>query len=244
MIKIDDQELDTGTREEVNIKLESSKQNAKGEDQVGKLSKIDISILESYRDPVLYLIFEKKQVKNLFLFIKYGNDLLRTKVKEPHKIIDSFLTRFIVWTTLCTILPCVGVLLLPRDIEPANYLKIGAVLVFICIQVARTGHFLSDNYPEKGPLKFYYGQLISQSESISILVCIIWCLILSGISVYHSFSKLEKRNKFFRGLRNLGRKKRRQKNRRRNMGRRRGKHQRGKNPEEERKILMSYSEQT
>ena len=44
------------------------------------------------------------------------------------------------------------------------------------------------------------GSIISQCESISILIQFIWAILIVGIMAFNTFKKIELRNKFFKGL--------------------------------------------
>lgn len=57
-------------------------------------------------------------------------------------------------------------------------------------------------YPKIKFLNEHAADLVSQLESICILVTVIYMLLLIGIMAYNTFSKLEKRSKFFRGFKN------------------------------------------
>ena len=149
---------------------------------------------------LIYTVLEKKHVKNLYLFVKYGNDKLIKKVATPNSIIQKFNINLLLLIILKLAVPSLGVFFLPVDLDPARYLKIGQFFLLLSVLIVKFVHFLIDSYPGNSILENRAGQVTSQCESISILVYMIWSMILVGVVVYNSFSKIERRNKFFKGL--------------------------------------------
>lgn len=90
--------------------------------------------------------------------------------------------------------------MLPVDLEPARYLKIGEIILALGIGISKLSSFLVEHYPQMSIINGKSGLIISQCESISILLTFIWMILLTGIMVYNHFSKVEKRNKFFKGV--------------------------------------------
>lgn len=154
---------------------------------------------------LLFLVFERASVKKLYLYLKYGNKLLKKKVIPPQITIKKFAQKFLAWIFLLVIFPKLSVVALPPDLEPASYLKIGAIVnalfILICVAIQITMKI----YPTNFLVKNNAASLISQLESITILVASVYILLLFGVVTFNTFQKIVKSNKFYKVFkRNIG----------------------------------------
>ena len=157
-----------------------------------------------FKEPLFYLAFEKRNVKKLYLYIRYGNDMLKKKVTPPELTIESFCVRFIAWTIFSSVSGVIGLFslfLLPRDLDPAGYMKIGQIPILICLILNKIVWKMINDSPNTWIINKNAADLVSQLESISILLTVIYLLILIGIMSYNTFDKIGKQTTFFRGLR-------------------------------------------
>jgi hypothetical protein len=152
------------------------------------------------KEPLVYLAFQKSRVKKLYLYLKYGNELLKKKITPPEKTIEKFVFQITTWILLANFAPSLSLFFLPKDLDPVNYLKIGQVAILVCILFNTTVWVLIKIYPTSWLIQTNSADLVSQSESISILITVIYMLLFIGVMAYNTFAKIEKRRKFFRGI--------------------------------------------
>lgn len=101
---------------------------------------------------------------------------------------------------MAVITPKLSLILLPVDLEPEGYLKIGQVILAVFSIGSNLVWIIIDTFPRTNMIKNNGPNLISQSESISALVTVIYMILLIGVTAYNTFMKIDKRNKFFKGL--------------------------------------------
>ena len=146
----------------------------------------------------------KKKVKNLYLYLKYGNHLLKKKVTPPEQSINKFVLKFLIWLVLVNT-RCIplglSLFFLPSDLDPTYYLKISQIPVLVCLMLNQVVWKLINESPTSWIINENAANLVSQLESISILITVVYMLLFIGVMAYNTFSKIEMRNKFFRGLR-------------------------------------------
>lgn len=132
------------------------------------------------------------------MYLKYGNELLKKKVTPPEIMIKKFSQKFTFWLILGAILPKLSVLFLPEDLEPAGYLKIGLIFKACFIIACNMLRVSIELYPTNFFLKNNGACILSQLESISILIAATYILLLIGVVSYNTINKIVKRNKFFK----------------------------------------------